>query len=65
MFEPISANLRARHALGLNSDQAFRLFDGSAISGKGRPGTKRYVEAGVRHIEKFMRDELGYTGPKL
>lgn len=28
-------------------------------------GTKEYAELGVRHIESFMREKLGYTGPAL
>lgn len=53
----------AKAKLGLDDIQANRLFSPYAVHGT--PGTKRYVEAGVRHIERFMRDELGYTGPKL
>ncbi len=29
------------------------------------PGTPEYVEIGVRHIERFMREYLGYEGPSL
>ena len=58
----------ARLRLGLTDEQAMHLFDGGAvqrIADSYRPGTKRYVEAGVRHIERFMRQHLGYKGPKL
>lgn len=65
----------AMERLGIDVMQSGRLFDGDAVGaqwdyeGRNGPvpevGTKRYVEVGVRHIERFMRDELGYTGPKL
>lgn len=29
------------------------------------PGTKRYAEAGIRHMDRFARAHMGYTGPRL
>lgn len=58
---------RARKALGLSERQADFLF-GSELPGDGGyadPGSRAYMEAGVEHIESFMRSELGYKGPKL
>ena len=60
--------LNARRRLGLDIEQADRLFDGDPPEVKASyapPGSRAYMEAGVRHIESFMRSELGYKGPKL
>lgn len=54
---------RAIRALRLEDWQAGELFEGQAVAGT--PGTAAYVEAGVQHIEAFMRKHLDYTGPKL
>lgn len=43
---------RARKILGMDADQVYQLFAGDAIIGK--PGTKRYVKAGVSGLKKFM-----------
>lgn len=58
---------KAKEVLGINDVEADRLFDGSPkeVCEAGTPGSRAYMEAGVRHIERFMRDELGYKGPKL
>lgn len=58
---------RARALLGLNEWQTDLLFSGGALDGltTARPGTRAYANAGVKHIERFMRKELGYKGPKL
>lgn len=71
----VDAMSRAKSLLGLTRLQAERLFDGDAVllqwkhegrkGKKPQEGTKRYAEIGIRHIERFMRDEMGYTGPKL
>lgn len=53
----------ARTRLGLDSEQARALFSGSAVGGI--PGTAYHAKEGVKHIERFMRQELGYTGPRL
>lgn len=57
------ARSRATSALGLTGEQASALFHGGAVAGS--PGTVQHAKAGVRHIERFMRTELGYTGPQL
>lgn len=62
---PWVAQSRAETVLRLSPRQADRLFSPDAVPSRYRPGTKAYVAAGVRHIEKFMRADLGYTGPKL
>lgn len=54
---------RARRTLQISRTQAQRLFDSYAVTWHG--SVRRYANAGVEHIEQFMRDELGYTGPKL
>ncbi len=54
---------RARRKLKLQPWQARELFDGGAVYG--REGTKAYARAGVRHIEQFMREHMGYKGGKL
>lgn len=74
-LEHLDAFSGAKSALGLSDSQASRLFDGLAVSNQRRfeqrkgampvIGTRAYAETGIRHIERFMRDELGYTGPKL
>lgn len=58
---------QAATALRLTPDQQMILFDARPNDRFDRltPGTRAYVEAGVAHIETFMRGELGYTGPKL
>lgn len=60
-----NAHDQAQEILGLTGDQAWDLFSSEAIPSNLKEGTKAYVKAGVRHIERFMRAELGYTGPKL
>lgn len=70
---------RAMKVLSLNQRQAGKLFDGAATSRilqedrrrrKTREflptsGSTEYAHAGIRHIDRFMRREMGYTGPKL
>lgn len=53
----------AQRKLKLTNREADELFDGNAV--RGRPGTKRYAERGVRHIERFMRARMGYKGKRL
>lgn len=53
---------RARLLLKLDHGQAQTLF---ADSVSGTVGTKRYVENGIKKIERFMRTEMGYKGPNL
>ena len=54
---------RARRLLRLTYPQTVSLFESSAVSGT--YGSPSYVEQAVRHIERFMRAEMGYKGPKL
>lgn len=54
---------RARKALKLDQYEAGVLFEGDAVHGN--VGTREYVERGVAHIERFMREHMGYKGPKL
>lgn len=67
------AQIIAARRLGLSRQMSQgelyeRLFSPSAFSRvrHGKMLTPReYARAGVRHIERFMRAHLGYTGPKL
>jgi MprA protease rhombosortase-interaction domain-containing protein len=54
----------ARRILKLPPWQAAALF-ASGAAGYDRPGSMAHARAGVRHIERFMRAHLGYTGPSL
>lgn len=56
----------ARHVLGLEYQDANILFSGGALDHVKSPvGSKRYAEAGIRHMDKFARKYMGYKGPKL
>lgn len=54
---------RARELLKLDHLPSQRLFNAEAV--RGTYGSPAYVERAVRHIERFMRREYGYAGPKL
>ena len=53
-----SVCIRANRVLGLEPEQTYRLFDGGAIGG--RPGTRRYVAAGIRGVRAFMNQHAAH-----
>lgn len=63
----------ARELLDLDGEQAYTLFSGAAVDGMcnelgidaPEQGTLEYAKIGVKHIDKFMRNELGYEGKSL
>jgi hypothetical protein len=55
----------ARDRLEISGPAAYDLFNGSAIDEDLEYGTPAYAEAGVRHIDRWLREYLDYAGPPL